>query len=80
MIRAHRGGEYEGRVVELTVEAEMPARQIKCVPMEQAQGLHVIATDVRVEGEAAEGAGAVALGQATRVDDQRPAHNAIRNE
>ena len=38
------------------------------------------APDVRVEGEAAEGAGAVALGQATRVDDQRPAHNAIRNE
>ena len=38
------------------------------------------APDVRVEGKAAEGAGAVALGQATRVDDQRPAHNAIRNE
>ena len=49
--RAHRGAVYDVAALELNVGAAIPERQMKGVPMEQAQGLHVIATDVRVEGD-----------------------------
>lgn len=48
--RAHRGAVYDVAALELNAGAAIPERQMKCMPMEQAQGFHVIATDVRVEG------------------------------
>jgi hypothetical protein len=48
--RAQRGEVYDAAALEFDVDAAIPARQMKCVPMEQTQGFHVIATDVRVEG------------------------------
>jgi hypothetical protein len=50
VIRAHRGAVYDVIELEFVVDDAMPARQIKWDPMEHAHGLHVIATDVRVEG------------------------------
>jgi hypothetical protein len=54
VMRAHKGAVYDRGALELDVDAEVPAKQMKWVPTAHAQGFQVIATEVMVVGAAIE--------------------------